>query len=215
VEQLRYIAVEGPIGVGKSSLVKILAEDLGARIILERPDENPFLPLFYAERSKYAFQAQLFFLLSRYRQQVELKQQDLFTQKTVCDYLFAKDHIFAQLNLTDDELGLYQGIFQLLDQRLPKPDATIFLQAETEVLMKRIRKRKKEYEKDIDLDYVRAVLQAYSQFFFQYADAPLLVVNTSGLDFVANPGDYELLKNELVYLIQSGQERHYVTIDQR
>lgn len=212
---LRYIAVEGPIGVGKSSLVKILAEDLGARIVLERPDDNPFLPLFYQDRSKHSFQTQIFFLLSRYRQQVELKQQDLFAQKVVCDYLFAKDHIFAQLNLTDDELGLYQGIFQLLDQRLPKPDATIFLQADPDILMKRIRKRKKDYEKDIDPEYVRAVSQAYSQFFFQYGEAPLLVVNTSGLDFVAKPSDYELLKHQLIHLIKSGQERHYVTIDQR
>lgn len=212
MESVRYIAVEGPIGVGKSSLVTMLAKDLNARMVLEKPEENPFLPLFYSDRGKHAFQAQLFFTLSRYRQQVELRQQNLFNQKIVCDYIFAKDQIFAQINLTDDELALYQNIYQLLDQRLPKPDVTVFLQASADVLMKRIRKRHIEYEQDIDPEYITTVANAYSQYFYQYTDSPLLVVNTSGLDFVNHPEDYATLKEELVALVDSGHVRRNVTI---
>jgi deoxyadenosine/deoxycytidine kinase len=192
--------------------VQILAKDLGGRMVLEKPEDNPFLPLFYTDRGKHAFQAQLFFTLSRYRQQLELRQQNLFSQRIVCDYIFAKDHIFAQLNLTDDELALYQNIYQLLDERLPKPDVTIFLQANADVLMKRIRKRRIDFERDIDPDYVQGVAQAYSQYFFQYQDTPLLVVNTTGLDFVNRPQDYDILKEELQALLSSGQARRNVTI---
>lgn len=215
IDKLKYIAVEGPIGVGKSSLAKMFAEDFDARLICESPDSNPFLPFFYEDVTRYAFQTQLFFLLSRYGQQMELKQQDLFSQKVVCDYVFAKDIIFAQLNLTEDEFQLYSQIYTLLDRCLPKPDVVIFLQADADVLTKRIKKRNKDYEKTIERDYLLKVSQSYSQYFFQYSDAPLLVVNTSGLDFVGNTADYEILKKELFYLINSGLEKHYVTIDQR
>lgn len=215
LNDVKYIAVEGPIGVGKSTLARMLAEDYGAKLISEEPDDNPFLPLFYEDPARHAFQTQLFFLLCRFRQQNELKQPGLFEQKVVCDYLFAKDLIFAHLNLTVEEFSLYSQIYNLLDQRLPKPDVVIFLQAKSDILMERLRKRDKDYEKNIDTDYVVKVSQAYSQYFFQYTEAPLLVVNTSGLDIVNHARDYEMLKEELVHLLKSGLEKHYVTIDPR
>lgn len=215
MDKLRYIAVEGPIGVGKTSLATMLAEDLQARLVLEAPDNNPFLSSFYENPERFAFQAQVFFLLSRYRQQVELKQQDLFNRVTVCDYIFAKDQIFASLNLSADEIDLYKNVYQLLDARLPKPDLVIFLQANPDILMNRVKKRKVTYEKGLKSDYLESVAQAYSQFFFKYSDTKLLVVNTSGLDFVKNPKDYETLKKELYHMMKEGREKHYVTIDSR
>ena len=214
MEGFRYIAVEGPIGVGKSALAKLLAEDFKAQLILEEPDENPFLPSFYGDTSQFAFQTQLFFLLSRYRQQLQLKQQDLFQGMAICDYIFAKDHIFAQLNLSPAELDLYSQIFRLLDKQLPKPDVVIFLQAHPDVLLKRIKKRGKAYEDEINPDYVRSLSQGYSDYFFRYRDAPLLVVNASDLDFVGRSRDYETLKQELYTLVKSGKSVHYVTINQ-
>ena len=215
MDKLRYIAVEGPIGVGKSSLASMLAEDLKGRVILEEAFDNPFLGPFYENAEAYAFQAQIFFLLSRYRQQVELKQQDLFNEMTVCDYLFAKDQIFAQMNLLPEELDLYDKVYQLLDARLPKPDLVIFLQAEPDILLSRIRKRKVGFEKAIRPEYLAKLSQAYSQFFFKYNESPLMVVNTSGIDFVKNKKDYETLKKELYDMWKSGKEKHYVTIDTR
>ncbi len=207
MDQVRYIAVEGPIGVGKTTLAQILAKDYDARTVLEKPADNPFLSQFYDDPARHAFQTQLFFLLSRYQQQIELKQQELFSQRVVCDYVFAKDLVFAHLNLTEDEYNLYTQIYTLLDGRLPKPDVVIFLQAKADILMKRIKSR--------NADYVTRLSQAYSQFFFQYNEAPVLVVNTSGLDVVNHIKDYEMLKKELYYLLKSGQEKHYVTIDPR
>lgn len=214
MDKIQYIAVEGPIGVGKSSLVRMLAKDFAAYPIFENPDHNPFLPSFYQNKSKHAFQTQLFFLLSRYQQQMELKHNQHQAEKVVCDYIFAKDHIFAGLNLTADELDLYQTIFKLLDQRLPKPDVVILLQAQVDVLLKRIKLRNKDYEKPLQADYLTQLSQAYSQYFFHYSDTPLLVVNTSGLDFVNNPQDYETLKHELILLLESGQQKRFVTINQ-
>lgn len=211
-KRLKYIVVEGPIGVGKSSLTRILAEDLGARTVMDDPDANPFLPAFYENPEQYAFQTQLYFLLSRYQQQKQLMQPELFDRNVVCDYLFAKDLLFARLNLTEEEYQLYLQIYKLLDQKLPKPDVTIFLQANPDVLMKRIRKRDKDYENDIDSDYVERVSQLYSQFFFQYNESPLLVVNVTDLDFIKEKRDYEMLKDELINLVKSGKDKHYVTI---
>lgn len=212
LEKVKYIAVDGPIGAGKSSLAEILATDLGAKLILENPDANPFLPAFYENPEQYAFQTQLFFLLSRYRQQKELKQVELFDQQIVCDYLFAKDLLFAQMNLPDEEFQLYLQIYKLLDQKLPKPDVTVFLQASPDVLLKHVKQRRKDYEIPIDPEYVLNVSQAYSQFFFQYNETPLLVVNVSDIDFVNQKLDYQMLKDEIVSLIDSGKEKHYVTI---
>ncbi len=193
----RYIVVEGPIGVGKTSLVELIGENFGSRAVLERVTENPFLPRFYQNPKRYAFQAQMFFLLSRYQQQRELSQQDLFSQSIVCDYLFAKDRIFASVNLDDDELALYQQIYELMDQRIPRPDLVIYLQAPTEVLQQRIKFRGRGYEREIAREYIEAVNEAYNRFFFSYNATPLLIINTAEVDFVRNPEDFQDLVREI------------------
>src|SRR5207253_5866619 len=180
----KYIVVEGPIGVGKTSLAKILANEFQARTVFERVEDNPFLPKFYKARETYAFQNQTFFLLSRYQQQMELGQHDLFNQNTLADYLFAKDNIFATLTLSNEELNLYQQIYALLNTRVPKPDLVVYLQARPEVLYKRVKKRDKKYERGVTFEYLSEVAQAYNLFFFHYDETPLLVVNTSAIDFV-------------------------------
>lgn len=193
----RYIVVEGPIGVGKTSLVKLLAKEFNARCILENPEGNPFLPNFYKDRKKYAFQTQIFFLLSRFNQQKEIAQLDLFNQITLCDYLFAKDRIFAILNLDDHELALYEQIFKLLNTKIPNPDLVIFLQARPEILLKRIKKRNIPYEKEIDIDYLKELNEAYNYYFFHYNHSPLLVIDTSEIDFVRSREDLEQLIREI------------------
>ena len=209
----KYIVVEGPIGVGKTSLAKILAAEFQARTIFEKVEDNPFLPKFYDDRETYAFQNQLFFLLSRYQQQRELGQQDLFSQSTISDYLFAKDKIFASLTLSAEELSLYHQIYQLLDTRLPKPDLVVYLQARPEVLYKRIKKRDKHYEKGVTLEYLTEVARAYNQFFFHYDESPLLVVNTSEIDFVASSRDLADLIKE-INSMGSGTQ-HYIPLGSR
>jgi deoxyadenosine/deoxycytidine kinase len=213
MDRPRHIAIEGPIGVGKTALAQILAERLGGRLVLEQPQENPFLPGFYADRRKYAFQAQLFFLLSRFQQQEALLQQDLFSQSTVADYLFAKDRIFASLTLEPAELALYQQVYDLLGPRVASPDLVVYLQARTEVLVSRIKRRGRDYERGIEPAYLDALAKAYRDFFFHYEDTPLLVVNTSDIDFEANPEDLETL------LTVIGRHRkgtsHYVPLGTR
>ncbi len=193
MERSRYIVVEGPIGVGKSTLTRILASRFSARTVFEIVEENPFLPLFYADQEKHAFQTQLFFLLSRFKQQQELAQQELFAQSTVSDYLFAKDRIFASLTLSDAELSLYDRVFQLLQPRVVKPDLVIYLQARLEVLLGRIKKRAREFERNFDADYLARLCSAYNDYFFHYDDTPLLVINTSDIDIVDNESDLENL----------------------
>jgi len=193
----KYIVVEGPIGVGKTSLAKMLAQEFQARTIFERVEENPFLPKFYHARDTYACQNKTFFLLSRYQQQMELGQQDLFNQSTVADYLFAKDKIFATLTLSAEELNLYQQIYALLNDRVPKPDLVVYLQARPEVLYKRVKKRDKKYERSVTFEYLSEVAQAYNQFFFHFDETPLLVVNTSDIDFVASSNDLADLIKEI------------------
>jgi deoxyguanosine kinase len=197
----RYIAVEGPIGVGKSSLAEILGHELSARVILnERPQENPFLGAFYRDRRRHAMSAQLFFLLQRYAQQGELQQGDLFSRGgVVTDYIFQKDRLFAVLNLTDDELALYDRIYQMLKVRTVRPDLIVYLQARTEVLTDRIRKRARPEEKPIRTEYVQEVAQAYADFFFSYNEGPLLIVNASDIDFVGNDEH----RRELISVIQN------------
>ena len=182
LDKPRYIAVEGPIGVGKTTLATALAERLGGRLVLEVVEENPFLAGFYADRAKHAFQTQLFFLLSRFQQQQELFQQDLFSQVTVSDYLFAKDRIFASLNLDPNELALYERVWQVLGARTVRPDLVVYLQARQDVLLARIRKRARDFERHLSPDYLDAVSRAYGDYFFHYEDTPLLVVNTTDLD---------------------------------
>ncbi|MBI4489557.1 MAG: deoxynucleoside kinase [Deltaproteobacteria bacterium] len=213
MKQARYIVVEGPIGVGKTSLAKILAAEFQARSIFEKVEDNPFLPKFYEDREAYAFQNQIFFLLSRYQQQRELIQQELFSQNTVADYLFAKDKIFATLTLSSEELALYQQIYQLLDPRVPRPDLVVYLQARPEVLYKRIKKRDKSYERGVTLEYLKEVAQAYNRFFFHYDESPLLVVNTSEIDFVTSSEDLADLIKE-INKMGSGTQ-HYIPLGSR
>jgi deoxyadenosine/deoxycytidine kinase len=193
MERARYIVVEGPIGVGKTSLVNILTKGLNARSVFEIVEENPFLSSFYGDRRKYAFQTQLFFLLSRFKQQQELWQQDLFNQVTVSDYLFAKDRIFAGLTLDPNELSLYERVYDLLGPRVVKPDLVVYLQSRIDVLLGRIKKRGREFERRFDVDYLEQVCRSYNDYFFHYSETPLLVVNTSEIDFVNNPADLENL----------------------
>jgi len=182
----RYIVVEGPIGVGKTTLTHLLTERFQGRRVLEVVEENPFLSNFYEDRDKYGFQTQIFFLLSRFRQQQELFQQELFSRLTVSDYLFAKDRIFAQLNLDTNELSLYDRVYDELGTRVAKPDLVIYLQARLDVLLARIRKRGREFERQFDAAYLTSLVESYNRFFHTYRDTPLLWVDTSELDFVSN-----------------------------
>jgi len=209
----RHIAIEGPIGVGKSSLAKILAQKYASRLVKEDVAGNPFLERFYENPRKFAFQTQLFFLLSRYRQQRELAQGDLFEGGLVCDYILAKDKIFALINLEDDEISLYESIYKLLVSTLPKPDLVIYLQARPEVLLSRVRKRGIAYERNISLDYLRTLSDAYNEYFFHYNETPLLVVNTSEIDFVESPRDLEHLVRE-VKSVKRGTQ-HYIPLGSR
>ena len=191
----RYIVVEGPIGVGKTSLTRALASRSGARTVFEMVEENPFLASFYQDRNKYAFQTQLFFLLSRFKQQQELFQQDLFSKGMVSDYLFAKDRIFASITLDPNELALYERIYDTLGPRVMKPDLVIYLQARQEVLLSRIKKRGRDFERKFDAEYLAELSRTYNDFFHRYDETPLLVINTSDIDFVESEADFgELLK---------------------
>jgi deoxyguanosine kinase len=205
VRHTRYIVTEGPIGVGKTSLTNLLAEELGARLILERAEENPFLTDFYNDPARYRFQTQMFFLLNRFSQQQEMAQPDLFTRITISDYLFDKDRIFAYLNLNDNELALYEQFYRILEPKVVKPDLVIFLQADIETLLRRIKLRGRPYEKEIDHEYIAAVNDAYNHFFFRYTDTPLLVINTSGIDFVSQRKDREDLLKQILGMKQGTQ----------
>lgn len=209
----RYIAIEGPIGVGKTSLAKLLAKEFDAQTILETSEENPFLSEFYADRKRMAFQTQIFFLLSRYRQQQELFQQDLFNKITIIDYIFARDRIFAYLNLDENELALYEQIYSLLHERIPKPDLVIYLSASTDTLIERISLRGRDFEKNISMDYVEELNQAFNRFFFHYSETPLLVINTSEIDFVRHPGDLKDLVKQIRSMKKGTQ--YYVPMSSR
>jgi deoxyguanosine kinase len=193
----RYIAVEGPIGVGKTSLTRMLASALGGDVLLEQTDDNPFLGKFYQDRRRYAFQTQLFFLTTRYQQQKDLNQLDLFQRMIVSDYLFDRDRIFAHINLDKDELRLYDEIYSLWEARITRPDLVILLQARPEILKERIRARGKRSERDISLEYLEEVTEAYRDYFFYYTDSPLLVVDTTEIDFVQSKEDFEDLLREI------------------
>ena len=194
----RYIVVEGVIGAGKTSLSRMLSERLQARLLLEEVEENPFLKDFYTDRSRYAFQTQMHFLFSRYQQQRALRQMELFSERMVADYLFQKDRIFAGLNLAERELALYERLVGWLELEVLKPDVVVYLQANPDVLMARIAKRGRPFERDMDREYIRHLNEAYNHFFFHYTEAPLLVVNTNGIDFVNNADDFEDLLGRIV-----------------
>jgi deoxyadenosine/deoxycytidine kinase len=194
----KYIVTDGPIGVGKTSLTTLLAEELGARLVLEQAEENPFLTNFYKEPALYRFQTQMFFLLSRFSQQREMAQPDLFTRITISDYLFDKDRIFAYLNLDDNELALYEQLYKILEPKIVRPDLVIFLQADTDTLLRRIKQRGRPFEKELDHNYIADVNEAYNQFFFRYTDTPLLVINTSDIDFVHHREDLDDLLKQIM-----------------
>ncbi len=199
VKEIRYIAIEGVIGAGKTSLAKLLGERLNAKVVLEQYYENPFLEKFYENRERYAFQTQIFFLLSRYKQQMELHQIDLFHEYLITDYIFDKDKIFAHINLKGDELKLYEMLVGMLEKNIPVPDLVIYLQSSVERLMQNIRKRGRPYEKNISEDYIRELYEAYNEFFFnQYRKSPVLVINVTEIDFVNNRDDFEDLVNEIL-----------------
>ncbi|MBN2090935.1 deoxynucleoside kinase [candidate division KSB1 bacterium] len=189
----QYLVIEGVIGAGKTTLTKMLAERFNAQIILEQHEENPFLEDFYRDSKQYAFQTQLFFLLSRYRQQQEIPQRNLFHEMLISDYLFDKDKIFAYLTLESRELQLYEKILPLLERDIVKPDLVVYLKATTERLMENIRLRNRSYERNISVDYIQALNNAYNQFFMYYEKTPLQVINTTALDFVSNRKDFEYL----------------------
>ncbi len=195
MRKLFYIAVEGPIGVGKTSLANLISKELGARLVLEQFEENPFLPEFYKDPERYSFQTQLFFLLQRYRQQQELKQVDMFQNLLITDYLFVKDRLFASLNLNEKEMLLYDTVANLLEKNIIRPDLVIYLQADTDTLMNNIARRGREMEEDISKDYIDALGQVYTEYFFRYQDSPLVIINTSNIDFVHNENDLKEIIN--------------------
>lgn len=188
--KLQYIAIEGVIGAGKTSLALKLVEHFGWRSLLELHDENPFLADFYKKPNRFAFQTQLFFLLSRYRQQQEIPQTDLFQSVLVSDYIFPKDRIFAAMTLEDREYALYEKVANVLERDIAVPDLVIYLQSNTDRLMANIKKRGREYEKPITDEYIRALNESYNSFFFNYKTTPLLVVNTNEIDYVHNENDF-------------------------
>jgi deoxyguanosine kinase len=195
--QFHFIAVEGPIGVGKTSVVERLAERLDANTVLEEWGQNPFLKAFYDAKAGAAFQAELFFLLSRYRQQQELLQRQLFRQCTLTDYVFEKSKLFSYLNLEDSELLIFEKLYGLLVEGVARPDLVIYLQAPTEVLIKRIRQRGRPEESHLSEEYLAEVNRAYNHYFFHYTQTPLLVVNTAEVDFVRRDEDVDDLVKQI------------------
>ncbi|HET9940635.1 MAG TPA: deoxynucleoside kinase [Candidatus Eisenbacteria bacterium] len=194
----RYVAIEGVIGVGKTSLARLLAERFRARLVLEEPEANPFLPDFYKDPRRYAFQTQMFFLVSRYKDLRERVHPDLFHEGIVADYLFQKDRIFANLNLSDRELMLYDAIAPQLESEVPAPDLVVYLQASPERILERIQQRGRTYEKLMEPKYTATLAEAYNYFFFHFRDAPLLVVNTDEMNFVDRTNDLEDLITRIV-----------------
>jgi deoxyadenosine/deoxycytidine kinase len=194
---IKYIAIEGVIGAGKTSLAKKIRDRLNAEILLEQFDVNPFLEKFYNDRDRYAFQTQMFFLINRFKQQEELNQEELFIEYTVSDYLFEKDRIFAYLNLNSEELKLYESIYPLLARNLRKPDLVVFLQSSADRLMTNIKKRNRKVERALNRSYIEKLSEAYNHFFFRYNSTPLLIVNSTDIDFVSSEIDFEELFKQI------------------
>ena len=194
---ISYVAVEGVIGAGKTSLAKKLKERLNSRLILEQFEANPFLEKFYSDRKRYAFQTQMFFLVNRYKQQEELIQEDLFTEFVVADYVLEKDRIFAYLNLNSEELKLYEALYPLLARNLRKPDLVVFLQSSVDKLMYNIKKRHRKIERALTRSYIEELSEAYNHFFFRYNSTPLLIVDSTEIDFVNVEEDFEELCKQI------------------
>ena len=194
---IKYIAIEGVIGAGKTSLAKKIKDRLNAELLLEQFDANPFLEKFYSDRSRFAFQTQMFFLVNRFKQQEELNQEDLFRDYIVSDYLFEKDRIFAYLNLNSEELKLYESLYPLLARSLRKPELVVFLQSSADRLMHNIKKRNRKIERALSRSYIEELSEAYNHFFFRYNSTPLLIVNSTEIDFVNSDGDFEELFKQI------------------
>mgnify|MGYP001825320271 CR=1 FL=1 len=203
-EHIQYVIIEGVIGAGKTTLAQMTSARYGARLILEQPDENPFLSKFYTDRPRWAFQTQLSYLASRFRQQQELLKRDLFQQVMISDYAFDKDRIFARINLTGDELQLYETLYGLMQPTTAVPDLVVYLQSSTDRLMANIRKRARSYEAAMEESYIESLNEAYNNYFFHYTASPLLIVNATNLDFVARPGDLEELMRQIETLRHPG-----------
>jgi deoxyguanosine kinase len=197
-KEIHYLAVEGVIGAGKTTLATLLSERLSADLVLEQFEINPFLEKFYKDRRRYAFQTQIFFLINRYIQQQNLLQANLFKQYLVSDYIFEKDRIFASINLEGDELKLYETLASQLEKNILKPDLVIYLQSSVDRLMENIRKRGRHFERTIQTSYIEQLNEAYNNFFFAYKSTPLLIVNTNEIDFLSNKEDFENLL-ELIF----------------
>lgn len=213
--ELRYVVVEGCIGVGKTTLTHLLSERLGARRVLEIVEENPFLPEFYADPVAHAFKTQMFFLLSRFKQQEDLAQQDLFSQALVSDYLFAKDRIFAELTLSDSELGLYDQVFRALSTKVPVPDLVVYLHAPLPVILERIQRRGRSFEQNIDPGYLERLCDAYDRFFARYDACPTLIVDTEDLNFPGRKEDLDVLFRAAEDALASGAPRRILRGDPR
>ena len=201
-----HICIEGTIGVGKTSLAKLISEEMDAKTIFEQFEENPFLSDFYSNKERYAMQTQLFFLLSRYKQQQELQQIDMFTNAIISDYMFDKDRLFAALNLSDMELDLYNRIANELQKNIVYPDLIIFLQSDTDRLMYNIKIRGREFEKNMDWRYIDELNQIYNEYFFRYDKGPLVIINTNDIDFVNNKDD---LKEIINFIKQPSEGTRY------
>lgn len=197
-KKIKYIAIEGVIGVGKTSLAKKLSERLNAKLILENFEDNPFLEKFYLDPVSYAFHTQMYFLISRYKQLQEIKQIDLFHDYYIADYIFEKDKIFAYLNLQDDELKLYEKIVSMIERMIVVPDIIIYLQSTVERLMQNIKHRDREIEKELREDYIKDLNEGYNYFFFRYKATKVMIVNSAEIDFVNNEKDFENLITEIL-----------------
>lgn len=199
-ERYRHIVIEGPIGVGKTSLATKLAKRFSAELVLEEPEENPFLQKFYRDGQRYALPAQLFFLFQRVNQLRDIAQRDLFNQAIIGDFLLEKDPLFARLTLDDDELGLYQTLYDNLRPQAPTPDLVIYLQAPADTLIERVHRRGNAMESGITAGYLRALADAYSRFFYNFENAPLMIVNTEHLNPIDDEQDFETLMRQLADL---------------
>ncbi len=206
LDKARYIAIEGPIGVGKTSLVQLLGEYFNAHTVLETVEDNPFLEGFYRNRERYAFQTEMFFLLSRYRQQMSLSQYNLFNRVTITDYIIDRNRIFAYINLNNEEIRLYEDVYSILKHKIPKPDLLIYLQADIDTLKKRIKMRGRVFEKNISDEYLDEVNKAFNNYFFHYTQSPILIVNANEINFVEKKED---LKDLIKKILSHKKGREY------
>ncbi len=199
MNQFDFIAIEGVIGAGKTSLARMLAERHNARLVLEEFEENPFLPSFYEDRERYAFQTQLAFLASRFKQQEKLRSRDLFHEMVISDYLFDKDRIFARLNLSGDEMSLYDSIYGIMSSIAAKADMVVFIQSSVDRLMQNIRERGRPYEKEMSRTYIEELNNAYNHFFHHYSRSPLIIINATEVDFVHNESHMKYIEDQIFY----------------